>query len=485
LDNLGSVPDDAPVQKHVRALIYISLVAHLAAGFFSEGFYDPDEQFQVMEYVALKMGRTSAGDLAWEFSHQIRPWFQATVFTGLTKMMAGVGIESPFVWAIGLRTLSAVLGWASLIAGIMVARTFFSSKDLRTFIFLSCLLWFFPFLHARGSSENWSGSLFFLGLAPFLFSGERGGALFTAGLCFGLSFESRYQMGISIVFLFLWALGIEKRKTPKDWGAVGVGLGLALILGTLCDRWGYGQWQLTPWNYFKVNLIEGEAARHGVSPVLDYFTMIIRKLSLPVGGIFILSALVLWIGKPKSWLTWVTLSFILVHSFIRHKEFRFLFPLINALPFFLTYLWSLCPETVKTKWLWRPLAVLNALALLIISSLSARPEMSLYRPLYDLKDRKIFYTDLDPYKPRNIALNFFRPPGMLTVPLYSDRAGAEIPRRKPFWLFDQHGDKPGPHGLENRCRLIQSSFPRWIIPPVSTWIKKRGLAIWNLYECQS
>src|SRR5438309_348816 len=75
------------------------------------------------------------------------------------------------------------------------------------------LLWFIPYLAVRTSSESLSGDFFAIGVALLMLgssAAEAGGrrfpiaALLTAGLCFGLAFDFRYQIAFAVAGVVFW-----------------------------------------------------------------------------------------------------------------------------------------------------------------------------------------------------------------------------------------------------------------------------------------
>ena len=65
----------------------------LVTAWFSNTFYFPDEHYQVLEFMALKLGITPASELPWEFAARIRPWFQPLVYFLIAKPAAAAGPE--------------------------------------------------------------------------------------------------------------------------------------------------------------------------------------------------------------------------------------------------------------------------------------------------------------------------------------------------------------------------------------------------------
>ncbi|MBK5097796.1 MAG: hypothetical protein JJE01_08435 [Gemmatimonadetes bacterium] len=51
-----------------RNWLLVALVLNLAAAYFSWGFHQFDEHFQILEFANYKLGNSPASDLPWEFS---------------------------------------------------------------------------------------------------------------------------------------------------------------------------------------------------------------------------------------------------------------------------------------------------------------------------------------------------------------------------------------------------------------------------------
>jgi phosphatidylinositol glycan class B len=96
-----------------------------------------------------------------------------------------------------------------------------------------------------------------------------------------------------------------------------VAVGLTMFIDYLF----YGEWILTPWNFFSANLVSGLSEFYGTHPFHWYFTQ---------GYPTILLTLLPWavLGLKKEpygpLLVWNTV----ILSFIKHKEFRFLGPML-------------------------------------------------------------------------------------------------------------------------------------------------------------
>ncbi len=422
-----------------RRILVISLVVHLWAAWATVGFFHYDEHFQILEWAGSKLGLISPDDLAWEFKSQIRPWLLPAVFTGVFKVLASVGITNPFHWATFARFLSALLGWLSVCFLVQACRGWFIEEKWRKWAIAgAALVWYLPYLHARTSSENWSGSLFLIGFTLLVLAVQRQGlaipvSLSTAwlsGLLMGLGFQCRFQMGIAVLATFCWAIWMARVGT-KAIIAMALGVGIAISLGAVADYWGYGEWVFPAWKYFYVNLVEGKATQWGTSPAGSYLVWLFFR-NFPLGFVLSLGMVFAWFLKPKLSLTWVTLSFFAVHSVLAHKEFRFLFPLAPLLPILAVFgyrAWAnrsqaqfFVAKKLFLKWGSSPVALkalvgINALVLVVVSSTPANPEVKVLERIYATATQSVYFTPVSPYQLAGLPVGFYKKPGIAAIPI--------------------------------------------------------------------
>lgn len=109
----------------------------------------------------------------------------------------------------------------------------------------------------------------------------------------------------------------------------------------------YGQFVLTPYNYFKVNIVENIASIFGTSPWYSYIIYIVSAPTPLIGLILLLSILLLLICDYKNRILWTVLPFIFFHSLIPHKELRFLFLMANFVPIILVSAYQLIEKEIK------------------------------------------------------------------------------------------------------------------------------------------
>ena len=189
------------------------------------------------------------------------------------------------------------------------------------------LIWFFPYIHVRTSSENLAGIFLTFAFVAFM----RHKKLFWIGLLFGFSFLARYQVALGIFGFGLYVL-YRDRKITRDLIGLCIGFAIPVLLGVVLDRIGYGNWVFTPYRYFKVNLVDGVAATFNPYPWYQYFIWIFQLNPLVSIPLFFGTLFYAKRAKFDAFSAFV-FTFFVLHLFITNKEYRFLFPILNLVPF--------------------------------------------------------------------------------------------------------------------------------------------------------
>lgn len=299
------------MKNHLAALAGVTIVT----AYFSFGYFHIDEYFQVLELTRFKLGMV--GDpLPWEHAERLRPWLQPAIYTLVAYL---TGVRDVFRLAFEARLITGLANvgaiWLLLAATLPMLP---DEADQKRHLRILTLLGFLPYLFVRTSSESASTAALTAGVALLLLERPALG-----GLCLGLAFEFRFQTAFASAGILVWLIVNRKRWWPILPGAIA-----ALVLGTLADRWGYGEWQFPAWTYFKANILEGAAGTFGTDPPFAYLWLSPANVFLPVVVAFMICAVLAWRRAPKHPLTAATLPFVLIHCLISHKEERFLFPII-------------------------------------------------------------------------------------------------------------------------------------------------------------
>ena len=520
--------ESSPWQNQFRTLFLIGLILHVCAAWLNEGYFHPDEHFQILEFGAYKLEQAPAADLAWEFNAKIRPAIQPALVFVVHRALHWVGVANPFFLAFIFRLLSALLGLAVATALCRHGIRHLKAAGSKTLLILSTFLFYAnPLLQARFSSENWGGIFLFGGLVLLLIAADRppGGprSLGTAlgvGLAFGLAFWCRFQIGFSLVGIGLWLLLI--RRIPWS-NAAAILLGFLLACGSnlAIDHWFYNEWVLTPVRYFVTNIVAGKAAQFGIQPWYYYFPQLLALLIPPYSLLFLILIGGACVGFRKHLLVWAVVPFFLGHCLVAHKESRFLFPMIYAFPLLtalgaeaLTRWWQPWITTRQFQVSWKILAAFNLILLIIFTLLPAQDAIPIYRWMTQQGKAgpyKLYTFRQNPYQERHRQLphdcqrpaesvNPPRPPAAVTMPptmhYYATDQVALVPvdgaadlvkivraAAQPIFVFCEGFTIP-PELLSPALHwtVAARTFPAWVQHcNINQWQARSR--IWNIYRC--
>ena len=316
--------------KTLRLLLLASLIVQVIVCLTAIGIYHPDQHFQIIEFSSAQLHKPFG--YVWEYDAHIRPTLQVYIFTGYRLLCGWVGITDPFTQ---MELLQVVVGLALFVLYNAFALWYFKDGPRRTLywvVFILNFSWWIPYTRTLFSSEMLSSLLFFGGV--FIYITRRTGWLLTTliGFMFALSFYARFQTAFAILGFGCWMIFFERRYMQLLPLAIGYILGVTL--NTWMDHEFYHQWVITPYTYYKVNIIEGKAANFGTSPFIVYFIELMGIVFAPL-----ISILLLWfafraaiIRKLSDPLSLPVLLFIVGHCIVAHKEDRFLFPILSIMP---------------------------------------------------------------------------------------------------------------------------------------------------------
>ncbi|MFY7672239.1 hypothetical protein ACOSP6_14235 [Tenacibaculum sp. MEBiC06402] len=324
--------DSKDFQKKIKIAAFIIF---MITAFFSVGHLQSDEHFQVLEFAQYKLGKISANDLPWEFGEKMRPSIQPWIVYSFINLFDAIGLNNPFVITLIFRIFSGILLWYVIISlnKIIIEKYFKVTRWANIFYATSLLLWFIPFTSVRFSSENISALFLLLGFLQ-LFRKQTYVSFAIIGLFWGLSFLFRYQLGLSIFGTYAFLLFIQRIHILKLAISV-IPLFLIIRLGVYLDTLFYDEFTIAPYNYLKANILDDKASNFGTSPFFAYLYLFLGKAIPPISLILFAGFISSFKPLKKNIFLWSIIPFILIHSFIAHKEIRFMFP-VNYLFIFMS-----------------------------------------------------------------------------------------------------------------------------------------------------
>lgn len=491
--------------KHIFIIGFIFFVI---AAICSDGYFHPDEHFQLLEFANYKMGGIPGEHLPWEFDEQMRPTFQVLIVYGLCTSMKALGLFDPYVASMLLRMVTALMMFYVLYLFYKKYKDqLHSEKGVWWFAVLTFLLWYVPFVSARYSSESF-GTIFMLtALLKYDTPDKlRNSALsyLLIGSFLGISFISRFQMGFMIFGFGAWILFIKREKLNAI-ALILLGFILMVGVGLLCDYWFYGTWVSSAYNYFYQNLVENKAAGFGVSPWW-YYAALTPAVVFPLLGIIIVPVFIYFFIKyPKHIFTWLLIPFILIHHAIGHKELRFLFAVTPFIPFIVVIVIE------RIKWMkylrffkyffW----VINIPALIIMSLKPAYDNMEMFKYIYRHQPKSDVYyikntmpfmmyqfelTKKPFVKGKDLKLAFFHQPGFHPIPVdtlssiidtvNSSADPVIFAVRTPHYIeiYSQKFDE-----ANIQHKVLYHTYHTWLWPfNYYHWINRDDVGAWTVVE---
>lgn len=322
--------------SRLRWLFLGSAIVQLIMCITAIGIYHPDQHFQLIEFSSAQLHKPFG--YVWEFDAQIRPTLQVYMFSGYRIACGWVGMTDPFLQ---MTVLQIIFGGALFVLFNLMA-FYYLRQENRTIlywvIFILNFSWWIPYTRTLFSSEMLSSLLFFG--AAFYYAlrtqasrwDSRWLVPLVTGFLFALSFYARFQTAFAIAGFGLWMLVFEKKYVKLLPLLFGFAAGIALNIQL--DHDFYHQWVITPYTYYKVNILQGKAAEFGTSPFIVYVGELIGITFAPPISILLLffgfkAAIMKKLSNP---LVLPVLVFIVGHCVVAHKEDRFLFPVLSVLP---------------------------------------------------------------------------------------------------------------------------------------------------------
>ena len=472
-----------------KAYILGGVVLFITA-LFSKGFHHFDEHFQILEFAALKLNIAKQSDMPWEYFYKMRSAAQPAMVIIIYRFFNLFSLPDPFIIATLTRILSAMVSFLGI---ALALKTFLpqiqNARLKQVMILLSFFTWFIVYNNVRFSSENWSGNLFLIGLCISLSKTEnKWKRFFFAGCLMGLSFIFRFQSGLLILGFLVWMTFIQKERFSHI-AQLCLGIFLSVVTGFLIDRWFYGEWTFTAWNYLDQNIIHNtRAAGFGIQPWYYYVTEVFSNSLPPFSIIYIMAVVLFFFFYPKHIITFILFPFLFVHVIIGHKELRFLFPIMCYLPVMII----MVAEEVKRRWHLPKLLlqstqifvfafwIINMVLLIVVIFRPADSLNLLYEKLYhQYKEPAIlYYVNDNPYH-RVLDIHFYKRPELELVQTPSIDSIKPEHNKKILFFTNQYINSAG-----NRWHMVYSGLPAWVRKfDFNNWQKRSNPA--NLYELKT
>ncbi len=305
------------------AILLVSLFVKLLVIFLLPNLYHADETFQLFEQAhRLSFGY---GISPWEFRDGIRslvpPYLLSKIFD-----ISSYFSDRPEVYINASRVVLAVFSLSAVAAVYYYGLTKSKTHALIASIVLA--VWFEAvYFSIRPLTESLATTCLICAICFGLLARQssRLRDLLLTGFFASLAVMFRFHIGIGAFVLAIWVCRFDVRH---KWLPFIVGSLPPLVAFGLSDWLTWGEPFTSFIRYFQINVIEGKAAHFGVEPFWWYF----HQILLTWAGIVPIAAFLICF-KLRSNLLWVLTggSIIVLHSFVAHKEYRFIYPALMCL----------------------------------------------------------------------------------------------------------------------------------------------------------
>lgn len=502
--------------KYAR-YFFAGLLLTILCAWFSTGFYHIDEHMQVLEFASWKMGITPDSAMPWEFHQQVRSSLLPAIVYLISKTLSILGLFNPFTVTFLLRLLTGFASWLiTCLLCLHLSKNMKTEKGKKLFVLMSLFLWFVPFLSVRFTTENIAGLSFLYGAYILLRTIEKENTIIwpyiVAGFLFGISFFIRAPLIIAILAFIIWLIKINKVKWKNILILFAATL-LAIGLNSWLDNWFYEEHVLTFFNFINLYLRHSVHGINGIgaNPWWFYVEQFALRITPPL-SLFMLATFVIGIYKNrKDPFVWVIIPFVLIHCIIRHKELRFLFPVL----FIFIYITALGIDYLLTKKVWQKwykyiyaAALIIVLPLLLFRTLyPAYTPSSYYKyiytnisgkniPLYIVQNNNappvwnpfnpslFLQQNTNDYNYILLNKNFYKNPNVTSVTIKNpDDLGASLRLLKPdtaYYLYTNGGEFTMPiYGY--KTTKVYSFSPAWLANFMAAYCYDKA-ADWKIYR---
>lgn len=349
-------------------------------------YFNPDEYWQSIEVAHSIVFGTGHRTWEWQPDAQIRSYLHPGTFAIVYKALQLVGADSRWWVAFGPRILQGVFAAVCDLHVYKISCLLFGARSAVVVLFVQVISWFHFYCLVRTFSNSLETTLTAVALYYWVRASLNVRCSFrTAWWWVGAAVALRTQAIVPWSALYALSLRQMARSpggTHRVVHSVCVQvlpvIAFYLAVSLAVDRFFYGEWTLTMWNFFYVNCMRDISRFYGAHHPLWYFYE-----GVPVVVASWLPWLVMAVVQPDPdtrgvarHMLWSAAFAVLMLSLVPHKEYRFLLPLMPLVVPAIGHAIARSLRTVRTpRLLLAVLFVLNAAPALYLSRWHQRGPM--------------------------------------------------------------------------------------------------------------
>ena len=310
--------------RKVRSALFFLIIWRLCSVFIVQTSHVPDEYWQSVE-VAHKL-TFEYGYLTWEWNSKIRSYIYPFLISILYRLLRLLHFDYPIILINSPRFFQALL------SAYADYRFYIWTRDKWSLFSLS-INWYWYYCATRTLTNSFETSLTIIALSIFPWRDRENNFLFL--WIVGFLFMARPTSGIIWMPLCFYHFCIRyerKFNVIKNYVLIGA---TCFSVSTLIDYLCYGEVVITPWEFFKINVLKKVSESYGVEHPFWYFS---SGLPVILGIDYLTFFKSVW-RIFKHWRQFHTEAILLItvfwtifaYSCLSHKEFRFILPLLPML----------------------------------------------------------------------------------------------------------------------------------------------------------
>ncbi|XP_015600522.1 GPI mannosyltransferase 3 [Cephus cinctus] len=317
------------IDRSYNTLLYLILWRVISV-FLVQTAHVPDEYWQSLE-VAHRLA-FGYGYLTWEWEARIRSYIYPFVISILYWLLALLHLDYVTMLTTTPRLLHAILsGYADY--------RFYLWTGSKWALFSLCTNWYWYYCATRTIINSVETALTIIALSMFPWPNSQNRSSnflwIIAVLC-----ATRPTAAIVWIPLCLYHLFINLKSKPSlilQYILIG---GTVLLVSTLVDTLCYGQFVISPWEFFRINVLNNVGDFYGTHRTLWYLTSALpvllglHCLTLPIA---IWQVIKHFTHLHQGALIIVVIGWtVSIYSILSHKEFRFILPVLPMLIYLCT-----------------------------------------------------------------------------------------------------------------------------------------------------
>ncbi|XJO72856.1 hypothetical protein BDV3_003923 [Batrachochytrium dendrobatidis] len=298
-------------------------------------YFDPDEFWQSLEVAHSYV--FGYGYLTWEWSLKIRGFAHPLLFAAVYKILQVLSLDDTFFLTIAPRIVQGCIAAIGDFFTFLLAYRLFGMATAFWTIAAVLLSWFNYFCLVRTYSNSLEACLTSIALYYWPWSRDevQGNRPTRRNFRISLIFAALsciVRPTSAILWIFL-GTSLLFRKSIRIYAVVNdvlITMIAAIGVSSAIDFQFYQTWTFTPYEFLKLNVLQNIAEFYGGHPFHWYFTQGIPVVLLTLLPITVWGVLHTQYPRERECF-WMCLWTVFCLSLQKHKEFRFLMPILPPL----------------------------------------------------------------------------------------------------------------------------------------------------------